>query len=495
MKNTTSLRDGEKFTVQAMDTSLPDRPVQTVMGTGFFVVDNNWTVIYWNKVAETITKKESKDVVGFVLWQVSGISIPEELRSLYNDTHQPAISPQQPTVAHFARMGNWREVVSYKTNDTLSVSFRTALPAAPEPNAQERLAFLNDVYRFITEVSADCLWERDISSREFFWLDGGHKRVLGYPIVDAVVPQQFWEDCLHPDDRMRVLAGMENAVASGECTIWEDEYRFKKLDNTYCYFQDRAYIIGDKTHGPLRMIGAAHDITARRQAEMRLIESERILGQERLLKQKEVTEAVLAAQEREKAEIGRELHDNLNQILGAAKMYIELAKTNEESRSYCLNKSAALLTLVIQDVRNLSKTLTVPDRRLMKISESITILLDNVREVHPVAIVYNEHGIEEDRLTDKLCHDILRIVQEQLNNIMKHAEATSAAINLRQENSDLVLQIIDNGMGCDLELETDGIGLANIKMRVDSHNGDITLDSQPGEGFALTIKFPLRPGH
>ena len=102
---------------------------------------------------------------------------------------------------------------------------------------------LNEIYRFVTEVTADCLWEWDISAMEFFWLDGGHSRVFGYPIINAIVPQQFWESCIHPQDKRRILAGLESAISNGSATIWEDEYRFRKADNNYWYVRDRAHII------------------------------------------------------------------------------------------------------------------------------------------------------------------------------------------------------------------------------------------------------------
>ena len=239
------------------------------------------------------------------------------------------------------------------------------------------------------------------------------------------------------------------------------------------------------------MIGATHDITARREAEIQLLESERILGRERLSKQKEVTDAVLAGQELERANIGKELHDNLNQILGAAKMYIELAKTDEGSREFCLNKSSALLVTVIEEIRRISKSLTIPEKHLMQITESINILVDDLALLHPIKIAFTEQGVDEESLSDKIRLDIFRIVQEQLNNILKHAEATSATISLIQETSHLVLQIVDNGKGCELDEHSEGIGMINIRTRVESHRGEISVVSQPGKGFSLIVTLPL----
>ncbi len=274
----------------------PGKPLQAIMATGFFVVDRNWTVIYWNNEAEKITGKPAIDVVGLDLWQACSMAIPDNFHSYYHKAFQQPI-PNPQKVLQWPEIGYWADVVSYQSDDTLSVSFRSNLPAGREKDQQNRLASLQETYRFLTEVSADCLWEWDIPAKEFFWLDGGHKRAFGYPITDAIVPQEFWQACIHPEDKARVLKGLEDVVASGAAAIWEDEYRFKKMDGTYAHVQDRAFVICDKGNTALRMIGATHDITAAKQAEMRLLESERIIAEERVLKQKEVTEAVIAAQE------------------------------------------------------------------------------------------------------------------------------------------------------------------------------------------------------
>ena len=83
------------------------------------------------------------------------------------------------------------------------------------------------------------------------------------------------------------------------------------------------------------MIGATQDITVRKAAEFKLLENER-------------------------SEIAQELHDNLNQILGAAKLYIEMAKTDDENREMCLDKSSAFIMEVINEIRKISKTLSTP---------------------------------------------------------------------------------------------------------------------------------------
>lgn len=467
----------------------PDKAMTEIITNGFFVVNHKWIVKHWNKAAEALLAVKAADVVGRNLWEVFAGIIPLQFYTVYHKAFLQDIPVH--FVEYWEEMGYWFDVVTYYYEDSLSVSFKHINQPADQKFPEKHLKTLNELYRYVTEVTNDCLWEWDLSAKELFWIDGGHKRVFGYPIVNAIVPQHFWENRLHPDDKRRVLKSLSEIIATGTASVWEDEYRFRKADGQYAHVQDRAHIIYGKDGRASRMIGATCDITARKLAEIQLVESERSLGRERLDRQKEVTEAVLSAQERERADIGKELHDNLNQILGAAKMYIELAKTDEENREMCLNKSSSYLITVIEAIRKISKTLTFPEKRLMGLSESINILLDDLVAVQPLKIEFNENSIDEKHLSEKVRLDILRIVQEQLNNILKHAKASFAKITLTQQTSQIVLQIVDDGNGCEILQDDRGVGIMNIRSRAESHNGKVTIASNPGKGFELKVELPL----
>jgi len=233
----------------------------------------------------------------------------------------------------------------------------------------------------------------------------------------------------------------------------------------------------------VRMIGATHDISKR-------VLLEEKLAKEKESKQREITSAVLTAQEKERADIGREMHDNLNQILGAAKLYIELAKTDDLQRDICLDKASGYIMDVIGNIRKISKTLITPVLE-MGLVNSIKILVNEIAAVDPIIIKFTKNGFNEAMLNNKLQVDIFRIVQEQINNILKHAEATMASIHLTKEGNDLMLQIIDNGKGCDMKNPSMGLGLINIKARMDLHGGRTTASSYPGEGYHLNVTVPL----
>jgi PAS domain S-box-containing protein len=465
------------------------KPITEIITNGFFTVDQHWTVKYWNKAAETLLGVPAADMIGKNLWEEFAGALPVDFYAVYHNAFIKDIPAH--FVEYWGKMGAWFDVVTYHCDDTLSVSFRSRNHLAHSGRLQQRLKMLNELYKFVAEVTNDCLWEWDLHTRELFWIDGGHRRVFGYQIVNALIPQSFWENHLHPDDKVRILNRLNRILSAGSTNTWEDEYRFQKADGAYAYVHDRAHIIYDVDGIASRMIGATQDISVRKSAEHKLLESERALVRERLTRQKAMTHAALVAQEHERSEIGKELHDNLNQVLGAAKLYIEMAKTDDENREMCLEKSSGFIMHVIEEIRKISKTLSTPGM-VMGLFESIDILLDDLITVHAIKIEFQKKGVDEEELDERLQLTIFRIVQEQLTNILKHANATSATINLTKQGNEIVLLISDNGKGCDILKEGKGVGIINIRSRAELYHGTVTTISNPGEGYALEVVLRLK---
>ncbi|MGZ5134480.1 MAG: PAS domain-containing protein, partial [Flavitalea sp.] len=212
-------------------------PITDTIINGFFTVDRQWTVKYWNKEAEILLGVEAKEIVGKNLWKEFAGIIPLDFYIVY---HKAFL---QDIPLHFneywAEMGAWFDVVTYYYNDSLSVSFKSSnQPAHPTSNdvhPEKQLNLLTELYRFVIEVTNDCLWEWNFQNREIFWIDGGHKRVFGYQIENALVPQSFWESRVHPDDITAVLKGLNKIIVKASSCIWQVEYRFRKANGEYAF--------------------------------------------------------------------------------------------------------------------------------------------------------------------------------------------------------------------------------------------------------------------
>jgi PAS domain S-box-containing protein len=465
----------------------PHAAITDIIGNGFFIVDQRWTVSSWNNIAEKLIGISATDIVGRNLWATFSDTIPEAFYTAYSQALLQDI-PVHFTI-YWPKLKTWFDVTTCHFDDSLSLSFKASPnPEDPGPSPRQ-LKSLNDMYRIITEVTTDCLWEWDLLSEQILWIDGGHKRVLGYQIENALIPQRFWEAKLHPNDRVRILASLHNFFTEGIADEWEEEYRFQKFNGEYAHVHDRGHLVylGDKRTS--RMIGATQDITARKSAETQLLKSERNLARQQVKNQKKIIAAVLVAQEKERANIGKELHDNLNQILGASKLYIELAKTDEENRDMLLQKSAGYIHTVIEEIRDISKNLAAPRLNVMGLTESIKILAEDIMRINPIHIRFEEMGNNLEELNETLQLDIFRIVQEQLNNILKHSNASQAEISLANKSKSIELVIADNGVGCDIASNNKGVGIMNIVSRADLYQGNVSIVSHPGEGYILKVGF------
>ena len=191
----------------------PEKPISETIDNGFFTVDHKWTVRYWNKAAENILGVPAADIVGKNLWEKFVGILPVSFYTVY----YKKIHQDKPVYfkEYWEEMDDWFDVIAYKSNDILSVSFKSYNWSGHLESPEKRLKALSEQYRFITEVTNDCLWEWDLQSGEIFWIDGGHKRIFGYPIENTIISQKFWESRLHPDDKPRLLAKLNKIISGG----------------------------------------------------------------------------------------------------------------------------------------------------------------------------------------------------------------------------------------------------------------------------------------
>lgn len=224
--------------------------------------------------------------------------------------------------------------------------------------------------------------------------------------------------------------------------------------------------------------------------------SDKVFLERKLLKQRKaqknrIIKATLDAQDKERAQIGRELHDNINQSLTTAKLYSEICLDTEKTNRELLNKTILILNSTIQEIRNLSKQLSYPAHPTNTVKESIRDLVDAVNHTQKVAINLITREQTRKMIPEDIQMALYRITQEQLTNILKHAHATLVDLVVVSTSKSISLQIQDNGRGFDMQQKRKGVGLTNIISRVESLDGTLDLSTKPGKGCRLTVEFPL----
>jgi PAS domain S-box-containing protein len=217
------------------------------------------------------------------------------------------------------------------------------------------------------------------------------------------------------------------------------------------------------------------------------------LANEKLTRQLEITRATIHGQEKERNELGKELHDNVNQILATAKLYLESAATMPKHQKEFIQTGRDLIVNGIAEIRKISKSLVPPSLGDLTLKEALKDLAEPVK-LTKTCIRLNTRRVKEEKLCSDLKISVYRIVQEQLNNIMKYASASEVIINISQTEKELELLVADNGKGFDMTEKRNGIGITNIINRAVTFNGKVTIDSSPGNGCRLSVNFQL-PHH
>jgi len=208
--------------------------------------------------------------------------------------------------------------------------------------------------------------------------------------------------------------------------------------------------------------------------------------------QKKITAAVIQAQEKERAEVGQELHDNVNQVLTTVKLYTELCLGNNPKSEELLKKSSDLLQSCINEIRILSRQLSAPSLGQIRMKDSIKELVETITATGKADIKLDTKGIVDLEVSEEMHLAIYRILQEHLTNILKHADATMITIVIDYLDDDLIIKVTDNGKGFALSEKRGGIGIANMMSRAESLGGRLTINSAPGLGCVLIVHFDLK---
>jgi len=265
---------------------------------------------------------------------------------------------------------------------------------------------------------------------------------------------------------------------------WQDEYRFKCADGNYRNLLDSAIILY-KDGKAVRIIGAIQDLTERKRLEAKLIHDE-------IQKQKQLSQAAISAQERERNNISKELHDNVNQMLTSAKLFMGSAQRDIEQRDELLAKAIEYQVLALEEIRKLSRSLSTSLVKAVGLRESLEDIVYNMQSLQHINVDFKFN----DRVSEKLSDDqqlmIFRIIQEQTSNIIKYADAKSVKILLNETSDRVHLVISDDGKGFDTKKKAKGIGLINIMSRADAYNGKVSIISSPGNGCTLELQFPVK---
>ena len=226
-------------------------------------------------------------------------------------------------------------------------------------------------------------------------------------------------------------------------------------------------------------------------------ESKRMTQEKRLssLRNEEQIENLrrgLRGQEQDRHLLGTELHDNINQQLAIVKLNLSMIEKDPVNNSEMIEITTRRVNDVMEEIRMLTRTLVNPVARNISLKDSIADLVQSFKDVLYITEfnLYLEENDEEKFLSPEVKVNIFRIVQEQVSNIVKHANATIVNIYLTYDAGEIRLTIEDNGIGFEAQKPYPGIGLTSIRQRTKAFSGNLEIESSPGNGCVMSVTFP-----
>jgi PAS domain S-box-containing protein len=336
-------------------------------------------------------------------------------------------------------------------------------------------------FKFVFNSSSDVLYDFDLKTGKIMISDN-YESEFGYKIEKTMTPEKDWFSHVHQKDQKRITEEYL-AVLKSDQIEWIAQTRFLRSDHSIANVWIRGLILRDNFGKLYRIIGCMKDISKQ-------IVLEEKLQQEIQLREQQVAEAWSDAKSAERSEIGKELHDNVNQLLGASKLYIDMAKLGGNNSEMCLSRSSEYTLTAIEEIRKLTKGLTTDVIKNLGLEEAIKNICHDIMEVNAVKVSFSVENFKDESVDEKFKLNLFRIVQEQINNILKHAHATEVDIKLTQNKKSIILSISDNGIGFDTTLNKKGIGIANIKSRAATYKGTANFITSPAGGCVLRVTFP-----
>ncbi|MBS1655688.1 MAG: PAS domain S-box protein, partial [Bacteroidetes bacterium] len=309
-----------------------------------------------------------------------------------------------------------------------------------------------------------------LSNEKFLYVNPEFEKTVGYT-KEQLLSKITIDKLVHEDDIERVKSNYAQRIKGGSP---EPHYISKviKSDGSILYIEIVASRISYNNQPAI--IVTTIDITNR-------IEEE-----------KKISAAVTEAQEKERMEIGMELHDNVKQILAASLLNIDFLISNPFNPDISistLKKLKEYIKEAINETRRLSHQLSPSTDLDISLTEKIKTLIDDMQLSIDLDVALNIEEFEIP-IPNMIQLSIYRIMQEQFANILKHARASKVWIAIKKEQPDILVLIKDNGKGFDNHLKKGGIGLENIQRRVLALNGKIEINTAPGKGCELIIHIP-----
>ena len=344
---------------------------------------------------------------------------------------------------------------------------------------EEQLKTSEEQYRHLFESNPLPMWIFDPATSCFLQVNTTSIQNYGYTEEEFLRMTIF--DIRPPDEHPRLHALLA-AYKKDRQTFARGNWKHRKKNGDIIRVEIFSHRIRFK--GQMAMLVLANDVT-------KFDELQEQIEYERNIREQQVMRATIDMQEKARQEIGYELHDNVNQMLGAAKLYLEAGEPGKPLEEEFRLESMAILQTAIDEIRRLTRSLTPPMLSEFGLTGAIEALVLCMQKVQPFQIAFCHKGLDSQSLDAKLQLAIYRIIQEQTNNIIKYAKATQVDIDVKVYSKVVHVKIRDNGVGFSPDETAKGVGFTNINNRATVYQGEVLIESAPGHGCTIHVSLKL----
>jgi PAS domain S-box-containing protein len=339
---------------------------------------------------------------------------------------------------------------------------------ADRKRVEHELRASEERFRQIAENISEVFWMTDVEKRQMIYISPAYETIWGRRCQDLYDSPRSWLDAIEPEDRARVMQAAFKQAA-GE---YDEQYRVVRPDGSFRWIRDRAFPVYDRSGAIYRIAGIAEDITEQRKLEQQLLE----------------------ISDREQARIGHDLHDGLCQFLVSTafdcnrlQQSLILAKRAEAAEAA---KLSALLDSAISQARQLARGLYPVQLEADGLASALEELAASVHSRLNIAcaLEYTEPVAIRD---NAVATHLYRIVQEAVNNSVRHAHPHHIWIRLMPASGKLDLCVSDDGGGLPANRRGRGMGLHIMDYRTRAIGGTLQIGPRDGGGTTVFCSVPV----
>lgn len=461
------VRDSEEKRRMIMDAALD----------AIISMDERGVIVAWNPQAEIIFGWSEQELKGQLL---SDKIIPVQ----YREQHRKGLG-------HYLKTGNGpilHRLIEVSALNKMGEEFPVELTIIPVVRQNETTftAFLRDISerkrtqnklkeseeKFRNLVESSLAGVYILQDGKVVYINPAHQKIMGYSLQELQSVENV-ESLVHEADLPHFRAyHQQRSDMEGP----QNQYMLRALrkDGRLVYLE----IVTSETiyEGRPAWIGTVLDITDRIEEEIR------------------IGRAVNEAQEKERMQIGMELHDNVKQIMAASLLTVEFVRGNLSDTmmvTEALDNLKEYTIQAIDELRRLSHRLAPSMDARDSFFDQLEYLVNTMNTDDALNMEIHVPD-QANKMPMEVRTAFYRIVQEQLNNILKYAKASNVSILVESNKKDFILLVSDDGQGFDPSLRNDGIGLTNIRRRAFVLGGTAKIISSPGNGCQIIVAIPAQ---